>query len=362
MKKLVPYIRCICFLIIVIILVIIFDYVFSPAGYIRYILHLSDSPETNYDTVILGASHTRSGIDPAKLNEALNCKAINLAIPGETVPDSYYILKNACKHNDVKTVIFDVDYQYWMEGQVQHEFTTPFIFNKFKWTDKIKAEYLIDNMSWIDYRQTFSNRLSYTLTMGDAIANLKFKSGEAYKNYTIEGAIIKDADGPYVGDGFFYRETSGFPPGGHNYINLWVGRENGAFEEFVIDYFLQIYNYCNANNLELICITTPITPTAVSILGLEKVDKKFTDFFNKYNIPYYNFNKLSMDVLPRDDINYGDMEGHMGGELAEQFSTVLGQFLKERNAGTLDTNKYFYSTFKELEENSYRDRIKKTKE
>ena len=69
-----------------------------------------------------------------------------------------------------------------------------------------------------------------------------------------------------------------------------------------------------------------------------------------------------MNILPRDDVDYGDMEGHVGGELAEKYSEVLALLLNDRNDGTLDTSKYFYDSFDELYKHSYRDRHKKTRE
>ena len=35
-----------------------------------------------------------------------------------------------------------------------------------------------------------------------------------------------------------------------------------------------------------------------------------------------------MSSVPRADWNYGDQEGHMGGELAEVYSDALGNFFQ----------------------------------
>ncbi|MDD6797309.1 MAG: hypothetical protein PUE71_03365 [Clostridia bacterium] len=362
MKKFLPYIRCMAFLIVLAGFIALNNFLFAPSGYIRFILHELNSREQNYDCIILGASHARSAIDPAKIDEKLGTNALNLAIPGETIKDSYYLLKESCEKNDVKTVILDVDYQYWYSVQIESEFGTPFIFNKMSWLSKTKYEYIIDNMDKLDFRNTFTDRLSYSMTGEDVAQNVSLKLTDDYRKYSIRGAITSDANGPYVGKGFFYRETSGLPPGGFEYLQHWYGRENGELEGWVINYFSQIVNYCNSNNIELICVTSPITPTAVRKLGLDKVDKTFNEFFAKYNVPYYNFNLLSMSILPRDDVDFGDMEGHMGGELAEKYSEVLATLLNDRKDGSLDTDKYFYDSFSELYKHTYRDRRNKTRE
>ena len=70
----------------------------------------------------------------------------------------------------------------------------------------------------------------------------------------------------------------------------------------------------------------------------------------------------SRGILPRDDVDFGDMEGHMGGELAEKYSEVLATLLNDRKDGSLDTDKYFYDSFSELYKHTYRDRRNKTRE
>ena len=75
------------------------------------------------------------------------------------------------------------------------------------------------------------------------------------------------------------------------------------------------------------------------------IEKKL---ITEQNVPYYNFNKARLSVLDRSDLDYGDKEGHMGGELAEEYSEVLAEVLKGHFNGTLDETKYFYNTFDEM--------------
>lgn len=362
MKKFIPYIRCAAFLLVLTACIALCDFLFAPSGYIRFILHELNSKEQNYDTVILGASHARSAINPALIDRINGCSTLNLAIPGETIKDSYYLLKESCRNNDVRTIILDVDYQYWYSVQIESEFSTPFIFNKLSWLSKTKYEYIIDNMNTLDFRNIFTSRLSYKYSLDSIRNNISLKLSDDYRQYSINGVIVQDANGPYAGRGFFYRETSGLPPGGFEYLKHWYGRENGELEGWVIEYFEQMAAYCRENDIELICITSPITPTAVKKLGMNKVHETLSDFFAAHDVPYYNFNLLDMNILPRDDIDYGDMEGHAGGDLANRYSEVLATFLHDRKNGSLDTEKYFYGSFDELYRHSYRDRNKKTRE
>ena len=189
MKKSMPWIRCAGFLVGLAVILGICDFCFAPSGYVRFILHEVNRKDTQYDTIILGASHARSAINPEYLDEELGTNTLNLAIPGETVKDAYYLLKDACESNDVKTVIMDVDYQYWMDEQPQGYFTEPFICQNIT-NLKVKTEYLLDNWDTIDLRNVLVRRLSWDCTWSSVKQNVSTKMTEAYREYSIEAAGV----------------------------------------------------------------------------------------------------------------------------------------------------------------------------
>lgn len=363
MKKIMPILRSVAFLIGLGVILGICDYCFAPSGYVRFILHEMNRKESNYDTMILGASHARSAINPEFLDEQLGTNTLNAAIPGETVQDSYYMLKDAYDSNDIKTVILDVDYQYWMEEQPTAHFTKAFICQQMKDLD-VKLEYYWDNKDTIDLRNVLTKRLSWDCSPKSVKRNLKVKGTKAYRDYTIEAAgvdgKVEGADGPYKGKGFFYRVTFGGKPGGADYIDLWVGRENAGIDPNVKQQFEQIRDFCNEKGIRLICVTSPIAPSAMKKLGMGKVHNTLQSAFAEWGIEYYDFNMALMSVVPRDDVDYGDLEGHMGGELAEEYSQVLAKLLKDLQDGSIDSKDYFYASFEEMYENMKSDYTKAT--
>jgi len=50
--------------------------------------------------------------------------------------------------------------------------------------------------------------------------------------------------------------------------------------------------------IELICVTSPITPSSVKRLGLDVVNEKFEKFFGELGVTYYNFNKAENGCPP----------------------------------------------------------------
>ena len=365
MEKIKPWLRVVGFFAGLFVVLSVCDFLFAQTGYVRFILH--EQKKGGYDTIIVGTSHCRGGINPERLDEKNGTNSLNMAIPGETVQDSYFIIKDAAKNNDIKTVIFDIDYQYWFYEQPTTHFTRPFIYEQF--TDPgIKFEYLLRNWDVLDMRNFLANRLTWDYKLSTVKRNIAMKTSDAYKNYDIESAysedgVVEGADGPYVGKGFFERrgtEPGKLPPGA-DYVATWIDRYDDAIDENVKDIFRELVKFCKENDIELICVTSPITPTVVKTLGMDTVHDTMSAFLvDECGLEYYDFNKALMSSVPRDDCNYGDQEGHMGGELAEIYSTALGNLLKDRTSGKVDESKYFYSTFEDMFNNMRSDYEKVT--
>jgi hypothetical protein len=62
---------------------------------------------------------------------------------------------------------------------------------------------------------------------------------------------------------------------------------------------------------------------------MDKINQTMSDFFNKEDVVYLNFNDIEEDKLNTDYSNYVDAEGHMCGELAEVYSKLLSEKLAE---------------------------------
>jgi hypothetical protein len=341
-------IRCVVFCVGLVIITVVCDFAFGQSGYVRYILHNLNNSEENIDTIVLGASHARSAIDPQKMDDIMNTNSLSLAIPGETVKDSYYVLKESCRNNDVKKVILDVDYQYWFGKQDEGYANETFIAAQMSWGSPVKWQYMAENMRITDVRYALTKRVAYANSPSKIKSNIALKLSQDYKDANIYTLEVSDANGPYVGKGFFARKVSGFLPGGEEYIYKYAPTAYKDIAEVVLENFERIVEYCNENDIELICVTSPITPYAMQVLHMDVVHDKLAALFEEYGVTYYDFNMARKDVLPRQNTDYGDSEGHMGGELAEKYSEVLAKVLSDHETGNVDRSKYFYDTFEQM--------------
>ena len=87
-KEILKYVRVIVFFAVITILVEAINYVMVQPGYARYIIHTVDNPDegSDYDCIVVGASHGRASIDPhyfLEMGYAVN--PVNMCIQGATV-------------------------------------------------------------------------------------------------------------------------------------------------------------------------------------------------------------------------------------------------------------------------------------
>lgn len=87
MKKFKPIIRCVIFLAGLAAIMGVIDFACVQTGYVNYILRnvCAKDNGTDYDTVVIGASHARASSDPEQIDKNAGTYSINMAIPGETV-------------------------------------------------------------------------------------------------------------------------------------------------------------------------------------------------------------------------------------------------------------------------------------
>lgn len=359
MKRCAPYLRIVAFVAIVVLSVSGLDYLLAPSGYIRYLMHQVTESDQNMDLIFLGASHTRSAINPQPVADKLNVNAYSLGIPGETVLDSYYLTEQALEHNDIKTVVYDADFQYWIIPQMSGQVYQSFVYSQLQ-SPKIKLEYIKNNRNTMEFRTVIGHRSSYDMSLSGIKQNLSMKKSAEYKNYSIGGALTPDANGPYVGRGFFLRELSGNEPGGKDFVVQTYAQCHEPLTDSAKDAFARIKALCDEKGIELIAVTSPIDPTACEVIDMQFQHDQLNAFFESQGVKYYDFNMALETVVPRRDADYGDYEGHMGGELTTIYSTQLANLLSDVKNGTYDASKYFYSSFADMYANMQKDYEKTT--
>ena len=271
MKKFKPILRCVIFLTGLIVIMGVIDFACVQTGYVNYILRnvCVKNNKTDYDTVIIGASHARASSDPDIIDKYSGTYSINMAIPGETVKDSYYILEETCRTNNIKTVILDIDYQYYFNPPKEGFYTEQFIQCQMDWSSYVKWQYIYDNMKRMEIRNVFTRRQACTFTPSNMKENIEQKLSKEYKEADISSLNVDG--GTYAGRGYFYINPVSGELAGQKLIESWSKRSKEQVTGYPLKYLNKIIKYCRDNDIDLIAVTSPITPSSVGTLHMENV-------------------------------------------------------------------------------------------
>ena len=214
------------------------------------------------------------------------------------------------------------------------------------WRSYVKWQYIYDNMERMEIRNVFTRRQACTFTPSNMKDNIEQKLSKGYKEADIYSLDVDG--GTYAGRGYFYIKPVSGELAGKELIKSWSVRSREQITGYPLKYIKKIIKYCRDNNIDLIAVTSPITPSSVGTLHMENVHDTINNLLAENGIFYYDFNMARQDVLPRTDSDFVDKEGHMNGEFAKEYSEFLGKVIKEHKQGTKDINRYFYSSYQEM--------------
>lgn len=138
--------------------------------------------ETNqYDDLFVGTSHGKAGINPEVIDGITGEKSLNLCLGGEEVQDSYYIIKEACRVNKPKKIVYELDPGYWVSTQtLGPEYRT--IYDELP-LSTVKVQYYLDKIWNTDFRTTLFPWYLYRKGVKGAGARFCSKLSRAYRNY-----------------------------------------------------------------------------------------------------------------------------------------------------------------------------------
>lgn len=313
------------FLILCIVLSGILNWITMPPNVIWMNLHQLKS-EGPYDYLFIGTSHGQYGISPEVIERVTGKKSFNLCMADEYPVDTYYLMKEAYKEQKPKKIIYELDPSYWMMDQ-RLGATAILFYKELPWS-KNKAEYFLDKIMKLDYRESIFPWSYYRNNLLQAPQIIKKKMSREYREYA--PAILDVPGGHYGGRGFLYQDAvEGADKGTYNNVP-W---DEGQVRSDAIRYFEKMVSYCRKEGIELEAITLPVPTDTVANMpeSYERSDQYFEELMERYQVPYHNFNMDSELDFDRSMDSYWDYDGHMYGPAGEKFSEELGEYLKKNN-------------------------------
>lgn len=277
-----------------------------------------------YDDIFIGTSHGLSAINPEIIDRKTGRKSTNICMPDEHLIDSYFLVKEACRKQKPKRIIYELDFSYWSTRQNRGA-NSVYIYKEFP-ISLVKAEYFLNKIAAMDIRVTLAPWYYYRNRAADIWNTIKLKCSSEYKNYDVKP--LNTGAQQYTDEGYMYQISDPEGDKGSKNIILW---DRDKIQKVEKKYFDKLVRFCKDKGVELVVITTPVPQETLEMYRerFDEAHEYYVELMEKYQVPYYDFNDLELEGFDRSLRGYLDYEGHMSGELGNQFSEVLGEYLKK---------------------------------
>lgn len=315
--------KCIGLLVLVLGVNAILNYAFHSASYLRIVLHELQSSEDNFDIVFVGQSHGANAFNPYIIEEQTDLPTYNLCRGLVCNRDIYYLLKESNYKNDVKTIIYDIDSTYWTGFENPNYFADGYVYPHLN-NPQNKIDYFFRYVIKENYRYNTCRYVVYGTGGLKAVPeNIAQKMSKEYAEYNINSVFDEREKSEYGGRGYFagsVKDDKGHKPIPWNAESVTEGS---------IQAFKDMVDYCKENNIEFICVSSPLPEGRVKAENYPEFHQYFEALAEEYDISFWDFNYINEKYLSWDDDDFQDSEGHMFGYFADEYSQVLGEIINQ---------------------------------
>ena len=304
-------------------LLLALDFALYPCTFIRNDIHAVTT--NTYDDVYLGSSHGKMGIDPSVILEETGRTGHNLCVGGEYSVDAYYLTKLMIETgHKPERVFYDISPAYFCREKEEgnnyllfyHEF--PF--------GRTKLSYFADTVARCNFRTLFFPWYEYPLDY--ELANLKSTVSQKW-NRDYDAASLKTEKQEYHEDGFICR----YPVDPHTFSFAGMSEPDPSeILEGNLEYLSRLIALCRENDIAFAGLILPIPAATLRQFsaGYEAMWVLFRGFFEEQGAPLLNFNDQEHYQTVSHKVEaFTDLDGHMNGEAAADFSRVLAHLVEE---------------------------------
>lgn len=267
-------------------------------------------PDQSIDVLFLGSSQILRGLDTAAFREEYGIAAYTRATAVQFPAVTYYYLKEALEHHDIKVVVSDFSNLYMKYDPDEYE---PYLRYAFDYmplsADKIQAIRATtkdsEEQDLLSYMFPFLRYHSRwrELTMDDITWPLSEHTDNGY------GSIICDDVVTVSHQATVYAETA------------------AQYEEESLYWYEKVVQLCEENNVELILLRMPRETWDAE---QATADLKFAE---KYNLTFYDLNSdaLYADLGFNDQTDYMDPM-HLNATGAKRITAWLANIIEDKMA------------------------------
>lgn len=304
-----------------------------------------------YDCVFFGQSHTTYGVNSSIIQEETGMTTTNASIGGEYARDMYYLALEMFSHYTPEMVVLDIDFGY-LENVPYEDNTvnSMLVYNNYPMSVR-KLKYAIETLPNRDFRAALYPWMNYRDNYDAMNGIFWLKRTDEYKNYDISAVTQIEPCDTYKGNGFLYRDRSFQKQEIGDYCIWW--NEEKIDTEKSPEYIRKIVELCKEKGTQVVMISDPVNyEVATSDRSCEEFQQAsdyIENLAKENDLTYYNFSLMKQSILERDGDDFWDADGHMYGDIAEEYSKVLGGFLKRVRSGEqIQTSEYNYKDIHEM--------------
>lgn len=303
----------------------IFDVGGDSVGYDDRYCNFYNETEGSLDGIFLGASTNLLSCIPIELYRNWNYTAYQLSSGSQSMWVSYYWLLEANKHHDLKFVVLDVstifkqDYEYDMDYKSAKCIKS--IWNR------IRALYCVTKYENPQHMYTMFPFFRFHDRWKDLNFSDFDRDYSAYPEF-YKGAIVDTHIGKWEGLQVADKKYDIYSYNNNLFLGYEVTEDEVLINENQSFYFDKIKEYCDANNIELVCIKGP----AIAKWS-HKRHEVVENYLNIRNIDFYDFNEVSELVEINND-DYVDGGFHTNYFGAVKVTNAIGKILDSNAIST----------------------------
>ena len=302
----------------------------DTSSYTRLTMHelyeTADSGE-NIDTLFLGSSHCFRAYDPQLFTELTGKNSFNLGSSSQNYDTSYYLLREAARYNDLKTVYLDMHYKFLFIDKQDRDLVQANIISDYMRFSLNKLEFLLTTSETDEYTNRFLPFRRNWQQLGDLsyIRSVwEKKQAESYRNY--EPVALEDEY--YAGRGFVWSDAelnADEITWWDNFTDVPEDMENDSGVTYTLDYIERIVEFCREEGIRLVFVTAPSFDRYLEEIGpYDLAHQYIQELADSYGIPYLDFNLCRDEYLNLGQESYIDVD-HLNGKGAAALTTLLSE-------------------------------------
>ena len=275
------------------------------------------------DTLFLGSSHCYRAYDPELYEELTGRTAYNLGSSSQNYDTSYYLLREAARLYDLKTVYLDMYYKFLFMDSEDRDLVQANIISDYMRPSLNKLSFLLTTTEAKNYTNRFFPFRRSWQELGDFAyvrENLAKKQAESYRKYE---PVIVEAD-RYAGRGFVWSDARLDVDA----ITWWdnfgkVADDMQLDTTYPVSYIEKIVSFCREHDIRLVFVTAPSLNQYLEAIGpYDSAHAYVQKLAERFGVEYLDFNLAKTEYLELTADDYIDVD-HLNGTGAEKLTLLL---------------------------------------